>query len=42
MYTYKKTLQPKNTIEVIVDIPIDDINNAYNEAFSCNQKIPLK
>jgi len=38
MYTYKKTLQPKNTIEVIVDIPIDDINNAYNEAFSFLQK----
>ena len=38
MYTYKKNILPKNTVEILVDIPKDDIENAYKKTFSILQK----
>jgi len=38
MYTYKKNLLPRNTIELVIDIPKDEIKKNYQEAFSILQK----
>jgi trigger factor len=38
MYSYKKNLLPKNTVELIVDIPKQEIKNAYQKAFLSLQK----
>jgi trigger factor len=38
MYSYKKNLLPKNTVELIVDIPKEEIKNAYQKAFLSLQK----
>jgi len=38
MYTYKKNLLPKNTVEIVVDIPKEDVDHAYQKAFSFLQK----
>jgi FKBP-type peptidyl-prolyl cis-trans isomerase (trigger factor) len=38
MYSYKKNLLPKNTVELIIDIPKQEIKNAYQKAFLSLQK----
>jgi len=38
MYSYKKNLLPKNTVELIVDIPKQEIKSAYQKAFLSLQK----
>jgi len=38
MYTYKKNLLPKNTIEILVTISKDEINQNYQKIFSILQK----
>jgi trigger factor len=38
MYSYKKNLLPKNTVELIIDIPKEEIKNAYQKAFLSLQK----
>jgi len=38
MYSYKKNLLPKNTIEVVIDIPKEEIKNAYQKTFTLLQK----
>ena len=38
MYTYKKNSLPKNSVEILVNIPKADIKEAYQEAFSLLQK----
>jgi len=38
MYSYKKNLLPKNTIELIIDIPKEEIKNAYQKVFLSLQK----
>jgi len=38
MYSYKKNLLPKNTVELIIDIPKQEIKSAYQKAFFSLQK----
>ena len=38
MYSYKKNLLPKNTVELIIDIPKQEIKSAYQKAFLSLQK----
>jgi FKBP-type peptidyl-prolyl cis-trans isomerase (trigger factor) len=38
MYSYKKNLLPKNTVELIIDIPKQEIKNVYQKAFLSLQK----
>jgi FKBP-type peptidyl-prolyl cis-trans isomerase (trigger factor) len=38
MYSYQKNLLPKNTVELIIDIPKQEIKNAYQKAFLSLQK----
>jgi len=38
MYSYKKNLLPKNTIEFLIDIPKEEINSAYKKAFDSLKK----
>ena len=38
MYSYKKNTLPKNTIEFLIDIPKEEIDNAYKKAFESLKK----